>query len=72
MSDRPVTPLPDLTILRITGALFTQDARIMHMPIPLAMSLIKHGLVRSGKDSRQLVGVTKGDGSDPQAHVAKD
>ncbi len=47
------------------------DRVIMAMPISLAMSRIRQGVVRRGREVRQVCGVTRGEGSEDQAHWAK-
>ena len=69
-TDRPAT-LDDLRIFRITGALFIHEAKIIPIPTPLAIRRVKHGVDSIGKDSRHVVGVTNGDGSEPHAQLAR-
>jgi len=42
------------------------------MPMPFAMRRVMQGVVRRGREARQEVGVTSGDGSDSHAHLAMD
>jgi len=53
-----------------TGALLMQEAAIMAMPISLARRRRRHGVERRGRVERQVVGVTRGEGSVDQAHWA--
>ena len=48
------------------------DARMMATPIPLARRRVRQGVLRNGRDSRQVVGVTRGEGSESHAQVARD
>ncbi len=43
----------------------------MAMPISLASRRRRQGVVRRGREVRQVWGVTSGDGSEDQAHWAK-
>lgn len=71
ITERPATLL-DLRIFRITGALLMHEAMMMAMPMPLAMRRVMQGVLSMGSDSRQVVGVTRGDGSDSHAHLARE
>jgi len=42
------------------------------IPMPLAMRRVRQGVERRGRESRQVVGVTRGEGSDSHAHAARE
>lgn len=48
-----------------------QDRVMMAMPITLASRRTRQGVLRRGREARQVCGVTRGEGSEDQAHWAK-
>jgi hypothetical protein len=55
----------------MTGALLMHEAKMMPMPIVLATRRDRQGELRSGRESRQIVGDTSGEGSDSHIQVAR-